>query len=733
VKRIAARVTLAWMTAAALLPAAHSAHGQSAGPAAGATAAAAPKPAGAATTQPITTSGDKVAVMLRKWWSDGTAAGHVGDWYDNRDRGHSEFDRTAWPQLQKVAYTPEQLAARSDWAVQRMGLPFVVFGNSSTSAGVANGGSNVRMCYVSPSGLSFLHGQYTHNNLYIYPSHLDHNPGRNGAGAGAGYGDLYPTNTPYLIASRGSSGSDQPFLLAVCQTLAAFRPEVKNKLVATGLLMPTIQMILRSCNRNVPTKPDYLTGKAHPTVFEGSLVDGLRMARLAQDITLETLPPMVRIKVVSEEEPVNGRDFFDLPGRSEKLADTPCVIARVWRGAAGTRTMKVSAAGSADLNGRALTYEWVVLRGDRDTISIATADVGRTAGITLSYPYRRPVARGSPLESNRVDIGVFVHNGAYYSAPAFVTFYGLDDEARTYDPAGRLVEIGYGAGETALQVNWPALLGGIAKGGAAPAWGLLKENWKESEIAAIASFAAEHARLTAEAEEARAKAGELAKALAKAKADVDDQAKPAGGGEAIRRAEAELNAANTKLAKAAKAAADLMAARWDGLHVPVQKFVMGAIKELTSDPNFPRAAEAMTRTDAGRQAAPALAAAMNRLAGYGITADSKSFELRPMLADSRKPSVTAGEPAADGAGLTKYERCQLERANAEVLAALLPRGVLSASFRPYYVDTRLAAPKAWRDVFQYDVGGRIIRWTRYDGAKGQSIDPANPPPMPRGN
>jgi len=75
-----------------------------------------------------------------------------------------------------------------------------------------------------------------------YPEHRDHDVGLNGDGGG--YGDVYPTNTPYLIASQGSSGSDQPFMRAIPFTLAAFRPEVKKKLVETGLLMPTIQMIL---------------------------------------------------------------------------------------------------------------------------------------------------------------------------------------------------------------------------------------------------------------------------------------------------------------------------------------------------------------------------------------------------------------------------------------------------------------------------------------------------------
>ena len=64
---------------------------------------------------------------------------------------------------------------------------------------------------------------------------------------------------------------------------------------------------------------------------------------------------------------------------------------------------------------------------------------------------------GNPTSSgvtivNGSDVGVFAHNGSHYSAPAFVTFYSLDSEARTYDDKGAVVEIGYGMGTTELKV-----------------------------------------------------------------------------------------------------------------------------------------------------------------------------------------------------------------------------------------------------------------------------------------
>src|SRR5262249_31146429 len=149
-------------------------------------------------------------------------------------------------------------------------------------------------------GLALLHEQYVKNNIYIYPEHRDHDPGRNGPSEG--FGDLYPTNTPYLFISQGSSGSDQPFMRAIPYVLAAFRPEVKKKLVESGLLMPTMQMLFRRHSKRLKGPEEYFTYKAHPTVFEGSWVDDLALVQAAHDITLETIPPMVQLKVVQEDE-----------------------------------------------------------------------------------------------------------------------------------------------------------------------------------------------------------------------------------------------------------------------------------------------------------------------------------------------------------------------------------------------------------------------------------------------
>ena len=167
------------------------------------------------------------------------------------------------------------------------------------------------------------------------------------------------------------------------------------------------------------------------------------MVTMAHSLTTESLPPMVQLKVVEEDEPVVGRDYFDVAPR-QRLFDTPCAIARVMKSTKYDYRMVVTAEASKDLDGKPLTYQWVLLRGDPKLVQIKKLnDSGSQVELVVSYHQRRPIAPGSKMESNRVDIGAFVSNGQYYSAPGFVSFYYLDNEKRIYDDQHRIQVVDY--------------------------------------------------------------------------------------------------------------------------------------------------------------------------------------------------------------------------------------------------------------------------------------------------
>lgn len=647
--------------------------------------------------KPIANGGGKVGELLRQWWKEGTAAGNAGDCYDNRDGDHSPLNLTPYPQLTPIKYSAADIKLGKHWAAQRVILPHVTFGNSSTSAPAHLGGSNPRSYYVSSFGLNLLHDQYTKNNLYIYPEHRDHDPGHNGSfflPSGLreeGYGDMYPTNTPYLIISQGSSGSDQPFMRMMPSVLAAFRPEVKKKLAETGTLMPTIQMLFRSTNKHLKDPKEYLTGKAHPTVFEGSWVDELAMLQKAHALELKSLPPIVKLHVVEEDKAIQGVDYFD-PAHIEGLSYTAGCIARVHRSKAHTHRLVVSAAGSFDHNKSKLTHTWVILRGDPDKIKIVPKkDDQSVAEITVAWHERRPVSPGSPLESNRVDIGVFVHNGAYYSAPAFVTICTLDREARTYSDAGKLLDIAHGLGETDVRVtNWEQLAGRFASDVAtAELFSLTKEQKRYFQEVQDALL-----RCNQRLEHAQANVKKVEEALKNSKAGAD-----------VAEAMKKLDEARMRVSTVQKRTAELLDEKADLLGISLgaspRQFVESRFAKLTRDPLFTQKHADWIKVQRAAKSNPRVNSAYQKLVRLGIIGSND--HLTPLL---------PGKTLAD-ARWTQFELAQLEWLHATLLAEFAFPGTLQVEYRTNYVDHRRSVPREWRDVQRYDAKGGWLGWTRH--------------------
>lgn len=371
---------------------------------------------------------DAANEILREHYSHGRAAGNSGDLYDNRDRGHSALSPEAHPQLAHVTYPEAARAVDLDYGLN----DFLLFGqptlgNSSTAlTGGATWRSLPRYALTRPDGTGpmRLWQNASANQLYIHPAHKDYGPE---------IGDLFPGNTPYLIVSHGSSGSDKPFLEAVAMIYAAYRPATKARLIEEGLLVPTTQMVFRRSLRNVQSRDDYFSAAAHPAVFESYDINLARMVSLANSIKPGDIPPQVRIRVTAEDIATEGIDYFG-QGLSEQLYDTPAAIARVWRSKAWSREITLSAEETGDPNDRALTFDWRLLAGDPDHVRITPSKDGRTARIGFDWQEPFRISKDNPLTSSRVDIGVFANNGAHDSAPAILSVYFPPDQARVYEP-----------------------------------------------------------------------------------------------------------------------------------------------------------------------------------------------------------------------------------------------------------------------------------------------------------
>ncbi len=360
------------------------------------------------------------AAMLRRLAAKGVAGGFEGVIYDNRDRGHSTFYPGQFSRMVRLSYDKGLKENHLDYGIAgRIILPAIVIGNSSTAITTKPiGRSQTRFAMTTNFGPERAFLTYANNHIYIYPEHHDHDQL-----------DRFPANWPYTITSQGSSGSDRPFMRALALTVAALRPETRDFLKKERLVSPTLQMILRQGLKGVYGRDGYLSGKAHPVVFDEDMLAPERMVAFANTLQPQDIPPLVRLTVEKEDFTLKA----GLAGLSEKLFDTPSAIARLWRSQAYRREMFVSAADTRDPNGRKLTYSWVLLHGDPDKVRISRLDSsGARARILVDWHDPWQSNANQSRRSSRVDIGVFANNGVHLSAPAIISIHFPHHQKRQY-------------------------------------------------------------------------------------------------------------------------------------------------------------------------------------------------------------------------------------------------------------------------------------------------------------
>ncbi len=644
------------------------------------------KPAEKAPNRPCLEEKDETQELLNKWYADGTAAGNAGDYYDNRDRDHAAIQMSLYPQLQRVAYTTKQKAKNEDYALSLGVLPHVALGNSSTASQPERGGCNPRHAMVKKGSMSKLYKQYRGNNLYVYPAHHDYLPGHNGQGF---YGDLLPINSLYTLLSKGSSGSDIPFLNAFIHTTAAFQPKTKEALLKKGLLIPTLQAILRASNNQVVKPEDYFTGKANPTVFRGDQINELKMVKAAHAMTPKDILPLPIIKVIKEDR---IRPGINAPENtpSEKLCDTPCVIGRVFRRWDRTMRMTVSASGSYDWMHRPLKYRWTLLQGAPNLVTIEPSKDGRTAKLAINWHDRFPVEYGNTIETNRVDIGVFASTGEGWSAPAMISVYCPDNELRTYDQQNRLVDIHYAAGDTKIGYDTQALL---------PAEGVPPyqiRDWKalvdciNGEGSGLANELLTHRYNPKDSMIITDAFQKMTKIFDKLKAA--REANPPGS----------LNMRWITERSDAITSSQPLLKPLSIINISVKEVIEEFLNEWINDPEFYIANHEKIDAEAAKLSPTAvdeLSKARQRLIDLGIYQNTtgKGWEIH---------SISPGDkPITER--LTKYERLELQRFHLIILNKVMLPGILVREYKTNYVDFRITKSTAQWLIFEYEKDSKI--------------------------
>ncbi|MDB6138091.1 MAG: hypothetical protein JWO94_1163 [Verrucomicrobiaceae bacterium] len=648
----------------------------------------------ASALEPMTSRTDTVGLTLNHWAAERTAAGFKELNYEDRDAGHSLLPADTFHGLSFLQPTDEDKKAGRDKGPAFIVRPLPVIGNCSM-AGPANAiGSLGRAYLVDEHGHAFLFSQYLHNNLIIYPEHQDHDPGANGAGGG--WGDMFPANTPATLISQGSSYSDMPFVKAMLSTAAAFSPALQEGLIRQRILMPTLQAIFRQSNKQVQTTEDYFSGKAHPPVFDGAQIDELKMITLAHTMSAQTVPPLAFVEVLSERACTPGADFFESPRfTSEKLGTTPVNLARIYRGSAEEYVLAVSAGHSIDTQKRPLHYRWEILQGRKDLIRIDTTNEGARA--TLHVRWHPPLTSAAGIRSHRVDIGLFVTNGVSTSAPAIISFYMLPNEQRFFDKQGRLAEICYQAGNPELglpadnaDLRWLSLI---------QAAGAVDESLLFHSFSEVLS-------------NQQRKAFSLAwRNLSPLKSDWDRLSADPAAKELADKQRTVIGQAITDFLAS-------LAPRKDHQPGTMRAAAETAINSIVAVPDFFVAHQADILAQATRSsnasAVADLQAELNRLTNWSVLVEKKG-------------SFAITHPMGQ---LTEADRYYLRQLHLTVLSQVLLPGTLERSPAPLFADARLTTPKSWRDVYHYDSKGARAGWERFFqghilqfDAAGRLLDP----------
>ena len=393
----------------------------------------------------ITTRDDAVGRSLNQWATDETAGGFGALQYENRDGKHSLLPEI-YKRLHRVSHLPEEIKEGMDKGFPNQLRKLPTIGNCSMSGTPDTIGCLPRTMFMHPLGHEILSAQYAANNLFVFPEHLDHDLGANGVG---GWGDLFPVNHPGVLITQGSSGSDMPYVKALLAAAAALRPEVQEFLIRKGVLMPALQALLRQNSTLVESEADYFTGKAHPVVFDPATLDELKLVTAAQVMSLLSVPPVARLRLLSPPTARLEIDFFEEPQLTQHvLGSQPPCVACVYRTSADFVDVRLSAEGSSDPGANPLTFKWVLLQGDPSRVQITPNEDGTQASLRIRW--HPAMAAASGIRSHRVDIGLFAHNGLKWSAPAMFCMAMLPNEQRFFDEQGRLTEICYEAGNPEL-------------------------------------------------------------------------------------------------------------------------------------------------------------------------------------------------------------------------------------------------------------------------------------------
>lgn len=341
--------------------------------------------------------------------------------YDNRDGGHSLARVGNVPNLYPIRWAEEALAAGAS-----IGWPNALFlcgglGIAPCLANCAMAQEHPIFWRSLPRSLVTLDFAQLPNQvrlfelgtLAFYPVHRDF----------TSTADWLMANTPYWVASQGSSWSERPFLETAAWVIASLPPSERDALIRRRQLSAAVQMILRASMDG-----GYLEPRCHRAAFAANSVRRGPALTLAQRFRADDFPS-IALEIIRDEVPENSHFAVPLAvsriSRSRRFRDTLAV--------------KVKTHGASRI-------EWRILQAPPGKVSLKPLSQDG-ANMEVAVDWHGIFTNDFGQATSRIDIGVFaVSPAGIYSCPAILSFCDIPCERRVYDEAGVLRSIDYRGG-----------------------------------------------------------------------------------------------------------------------------------------------------------------------------------------------------------------------------------------------------------------------------------------------
>ena len=352
-------------------------------------------------------SGERWVAQINAWYQDGTAAGLSQDTFRSFDNGHSSIRKNAYPQMSFESAVPGLGSPGENIFRPRVTMGVQSYGSGGMAVIERRSRVMLRSFFAAggkaPPFQRSYRLFYENNFLFFAPA----------VGSFAADNDAFAFLSPFYLHSIGASGTDSRLLKPLVYASAALPPKLKTRMLRQGLFVPTLMYLfknnmagdIKSPGAHVPA---YALPAEAADDFEGPtpFLDGL----LNSAHNLAHIPPVCRLRMVSfsiEAEEDHGY------GREAYYEDNTYAFSGALN-AGQAFVLEVDLRHSwTDENLPITAYYASVLRGKAAIESLNEEK-------SLSR-IRIPWLPTNNRNDLRTDLLLLVHDGTYYSAPAYLS------------------------------------------------------------------------------------------------------------------------------------------------------------------------------------------------------------------------------------------------------------------------------------------------------------------------